>query len=640
VTGQNFVQQTLNRLKSRAERLLLQEHWLSEGQLQLLGEIDANFLYAGVSGFDNSDVLTGRPYGGCAILWRSNLAATINVISTNSKRVCAIRVSTDTIRLLIINVYMPYENAGDSTTIFIDQLSVIAGVIDDNADCHVIVGGDFNVDLSRDWLHTGILRTFCDNTGLCFAMEHDRCSIDYTYNFNMSRFNSLDHFLLSETIFDTSLDYVRVLHDIDNLSDHDPIAAQVRLQTQFLGSSDRIYKPRSSWVKASEVDLHNYRRELSCRLRDIVMPVDAALCRDLRCTDLAHIQAIDNFAKDLTNACLEVAGRTIPRTSGNHDSGRIPGWSERCEPLREKSLFWHRLWLECDRPRNGAVADSMRRTRAMYHYAVRQTKKERDSIVRERTAVSMLNNRTRNFWSEIKRIRSNKAGVCNSVDGFTDSSCIAQLFAAKYRLLYNSVSYDRDEMQYIINRVDTALADTPVNSDCIFDVNDVKSAVSRLKPHKNEGCSDLSSDHIINAGDDCFIYIACLLTAIVIHGMVPDTFQRSAIVSIPKGRHTNLSDSSNFRGIALSSIIGKIFDNIILQRYNHKLSSCELQFGFKSKSSTNMCTMVLKETITYYVQHQSPVFCTFLDATKAIWVTFRSGSACANRKNVNIFVYT
>jgi exonuclease III len=137
-----------------------QEHWLSEGQLQLLGEIDANFLYAGVSGFDNSDVLTGRPYGGCAILWRSNLAAKINVISTNSKSMC-IRVSTDTIRLLIINVYMPYENAGDSTTIFIDQLSVIAGVIDDNADCHVIVGGDFNVDLSRDWLHTGILRTFC-----------------------------------------------------------------------------------------------------------------------------------------------------------------------------------------------------------------------------------------------------------------------------------------------------------------------------------------------------------------------------------------------------------------------------------------------------------------------------------------------
>ena len=30
-----------------------------------------------------------------------------------------------------------------------------------------------------------------------------------------------------------------------------------------------------------------------------------------------------------------------------------------------------------------------------------------------------------------------------------------------------------------------------------------------------------------------------------------------------------------------------------------------------------MCTMVLKETISYYVKHRSSVFCTFLDASKA-----------------------
>ena len=30
-----------------------------------------------------------------------------------------------------------------------------------------------------------------------------------------------------------------------------------------------------------------------------------------------------------------------------------------------------------------------------------------------------------------------------------------------------------------------------------------------------------------------------------------------------------------------------------------------------------MCTMVLKETISYYIKHQSSVYCTFLDASKA-----------------------
>ena len=79
----------------------------------------------------------------------------------------------------------------------------------------------------------------------------------------------------------------------------------------------------------------------------------------------------------------------------------------------------------------------------------------------------------------------------------------------------------------------------------------------------------------------------------------------------------NTSESSNYRGIALSSVYGKLFDNIVLKRYSAKLMTYELQFGFKARSSTNMCTMVLKEAIAYYSKNQSSVFCTFLDASKA-----------------------
>jgi len=45
--------------------------------------------------------------------------------------------------------------------------------------------------------------------------------------------------------------------------------------------------------------------------------------------------------------------------------------------------------------------------------------------------------------------------------------------------------------------------------------------------------------------------------------------------------------------------------------------SSELQFGFKAKHSTHMCTMILKETLMYYNTNNSTAFCTFLDASKA-----------------------
>jgi len=41
------------------------------------------------------------------------------------------------------------------------------------------------------------------------------------------------------------------------------------------------------------------------------------------------------------------------------------------------------MWLE---PRNGVVADCMRRTRAIYHYAVRRVKQNEELVVRERIA--------------------------------------------------------------------------------------------------------------------------------------------------------------------------------------------------------------------------------------------------------------
>jgi hypothetical protein len=55
-------------------------------------------------------------------------------------------------------------------------------------------------------LHTAILNSFCDNNGINPVVRHNRCDIDYTYDFSSMRFSILDHFLLSGTLFNTSVD--------------------------------------------------------------------------------------------------------------------------------------------------------------------------------------------------------------------------------------------------------------------------------------------------------------------------------------------------------------------------------------------------------------------------------------------------
>jgi hypothetical protein len=50
---------------------------------------------------------------------------------------------------------------------------------------------------------------------------------------------------------------------------------------------------------------------------------------------------------------------------------------------------------------------------------------------------------------------------------------------------------------------------------------------------------------------------------------------------------------------------------------NDVLNTSDMQFGFKRNSSTTQCTFALLETIQYYLQRDSPVWCMFLDASQA-----------------------
>jgi hypothetical protein len=74
------------------------------------------------------------------------------------------------------------------------------------------------------------------------------------------------------------------------------------------------------------------------------------------------------------------------------------------------------------------------------------------------------------------------------------------------------------------------------------------------------------------------------------------------------------------RGTAPSSVQGKVFDYIIIERNQDEFMYCEFQFSFKSKTYVNICSMVLKEPTAYYTRNDIAAFgefCTFLDSTKA-----------------------
>jgi len=62
-------------------------------------------------------------------------------------------------------------------------------------------------------------------------------------------------------------------------------------------------------------------------------------------------------------------------TCSKNKRTKIPGWSEHVKPLREDAMFWHSIWISSGSPSTGTVAVIRRRTRALYHRAIRTVKK-------------------------------------------------------------------------------------------------------------------------------------------------------------------------------------------------------------------------------------------------------------------------
>jgi len=185
--------------------------------------------------------------------------------------------------------------------------------------------------------------------------------------------------------------------------------------------------------------------------------------------------------------------------------------------------------------------------------------------------------------------------------------------------LYSSASYHSIEVDAVARRINSGV-DVFFSFDCVITFSDVVDVVRELKPAKYDGYAGLSTDYIINACGKLYVHIALLFSAMIVHGSVFDLLvirRGGSITPIPKAKNINCTESTNYRGIAVSSIFGKILDRIIFSRYADKQITLQYQFGFKMSSFTAMFTMVLKETINYYTLNNGHMYSVYLDATKA-----------------------
>ena len=156
-------------------------------------------------------------------------------------------------------------------------------------------------------------------------------------------------------------------------------------------------------------------------------------------------------------------------------------------------------------------------------------------------------------------------------------------------------------------------------------VVDVIDALLAMKPGKSADADGISAEHLHYAPLNFLSRVASLLNAMMRHSFVPQQFRSGIMIPLIKDQQGSHSDTSNYRGITISPVFSKILEHILKAKFFDHLSTSQLQFGFKKNSSTVHALHCLRETVSLYVNNDSRVFCSFLDASKAFDHLVHSG---------------
>ena len=120
---------------------------------------------------------------------------------------------------------------------------------------------------------------------------------------------------------------------------------------------------------------------------------------------------------------------TCPMLNSDSAGGRrkVPGWSKEVEHLKQEAFFWHWQWRSMGKPHQGDITEIRHITRARYHRAVRHIVRG-DRMCTTKMAEVIGENRTRDLWSDVRRIKGRNKFQPSSVDGMVGDDEIAQLF--------------------------------------------------------------------------------------------------------------------------------------------------------------------------------------------------------------------
>ena len=562
----------------------------------------------------SNGIMSGRPYGGVAVLVRKSIRKECQVHMFDDSRLLGITVNTSDMPCYFLNVYMPYQ-CDSNYDLFVEYIGKISSIIEESVTSNVIILGDFNAAV--DTVFESELLEMCKSHQL-FVSDYatlGRDSGQYTYVSDAHCTTSwLDHVLCSQDL-QRKLQLINILDKLPS-SDHLPLSVIIDVRVQSVPSVSTICSsPRAkviyNWTKADTTDVNNYCMKTYDNFSKICIP-PAIKCTNINCKSLEHRHEIDLFYSQICEALHCSSLDSIPSSKSSDCRNYIvPGFNDYVKDLHSVARSDYVVWRDAGKPRSGTPCSNMRRSRLQFRYALRQCRMNEEAIRADKYAKSLLDKDMLSFWKHIRKSNNARVPLATTIGGITGENEIAEMWQDHYKSILNSVKTN-SRQQFVTSKLSSIRGES-----ILFSTSDINVALHSLKSGKSCGVDGLAAEHFLFAHRITHVFLSILFNTFILHGYLPADFMKTAIVPIIKNKTGDTSDKNNYRPIALVTAASKLFEICILEILETYLITHDHQFGFKAKHSTDMCIFTVKTLVKYYTDQMTPVYTCLLDASKA-----------------------
>ena len=374
----------------------------------------------------------------------------------------------------------------------------------------------------------------------------------------------------------------------------DPIISDCHCLLQWKISSDFVIRPENEchttklepkfqWSTDSATKF-----ELALSSPDIKENLAKFLAHDI---DNGH-NNVNTAANELTNIILSAAKRSLNRNKQKPKNPKNKIWFNSDLRKKRKQLTdYARVFAQ--HPYDRQVRDHFFKLRKEYSKSTKlESRKYKQDLLNK--IETLHENDPKKYWDLINKLRNKKDDNTNNtitpsawIRHFSELSQEKEIFKDRINFLESSLQ-DLEKAMPLINSTEL---------DHSITMKEVSTAIERLHSNKSPNLDQISNRMLKHGKHYLLPGLTKLFNACFDLGQYPSTWSDGIITAIHKSG--NASDTNNYRGITITSVIGKLFNSIInsrLDKYFEKTNLInESQIGFRKEARTSDHMFILKK---------------------------------------------